>query len=85
MITLTRHLELEFLKKRKKIQLYFWNIVGAEEHTSLPKLKYAIIKEFKNDDDRFVQSQIRLMQTEARVKIESRVKVWIKKPSINLL
>lgn len=37
------------------------------------------------DDDRFVQSQIRLMQTEARVNIESRVKVWIKKPSINLL
>jgi len=84
MITLTRHLELEFLKKRKKIQNYFWDIVGAEEHTSLPKLKHAIIKEFNNDDDRFVQSQIRLMQTEARIKIESRVKVWIRKPSINL-
>ena len=85
MITLTRHLEHEFLKKRKKIQNYFWDIVGAEEHTSLPKLKHAIIKEFKNDDDRFVQSQIKLMQTEVRVKIESKVKVWIKKPSINLL
>ncbi len=85
MIILTRHLELEFLNKRKKIQNYFWDIVGAKEHTSLPKLKHAIIQEFKNDDDRFVQSQIRLMQTEARVKIESRVKVWIKKPSINLL
>jgi len=84
MIKLTRHLELEFLKKRKKIQNHFWDIVGAEEHTSLPKLKHAIIKEFKNDDDRFVQSQIRLMQTEARLKIESRVKVWIKKPSINV-
>ena len=85
MITLTRHLELDFLKKRKKIQNYFWDIVGAKEHTSLPKLKHAIIMEFHNNDDRFVQSQIRLMQTEARVKIESRVKVWIKKPSINLL
>jgi hypothetical protein len=85
MITLVKHVELEFLKKREKIQYYFWNIVGVEEHTSLPKLKHAIVKEFKNDDDRFVQSQIKLMQTEARVKIESRVKVWIKKPSINLL
>jgi hypothetical protein len=85
MIVLTRNLELNFLKKREKIQNYFWEIVGAEEHTSLPKLKHAIIREFKNDDDRFVQSQIRLMQTESRVKIESRVKVWIKKPSINLM
>ena len=76
--------ELDFLKKREKIQNYFWNIVGAEEHTSLPKLKHAIIKEFKNDGDRFVQLQIKLMQTEGSVKIESRVKVWIKKPSINL-
>ena len=85
MIILTRHLKLEFLKKREKIQNYFWDIVGAEEHISLPKLKHSIIKEFKNQDNRFVQAQINLMQTEARVKIESRVKVWIKKPSINLL
>lgn len=83
MITLVKHEELEFLKKREKIQKYFWNIVGADEHTSLPKLKHAIIREFKNDDDRFVQLQIRLMQTEARINIESRVKVWIKKPNIN--
>ena len=82
MITLTRILEHEFLKKREKIQNYFWGIVGAEEHTSLPKLKHAIIKEFKNDNYRFVRSQIRLMQTEARIKIESKVKVWIKRPNI---
>ena len=82
---MTKHLELEFLEKREKIQKYFWDIVGAEEHISLPKLRYAIIKEFKNDNDRFIQLQIRLMQTEARVNIQSRVKVWIKKPSINLL
>ena len=79
-----RKLEIVFLKKRERIQNYFWGIVGSDEHTSLPKLKNAIIREFRNDDDRFVQSQIRLMQTEARVRIESRVKVWIKKPSINL-
>ena len=82
MINFTRRLEHEFLKKRKKIQNYFWDLVGAEEHTSLPKLKHAIIKEFKNDNDRFVQSQIGLMQTEARIKIESKVKVWIKRPSL---
>ncbi|MBK5133614.1 hypothetical protein JJE00_04200 [Candidatus Bathyarchaeota archaeon] len=79
-----RKLEIVFLKKRERIQNYFWGIVGSDEHTSLPKLKNAIIREFRNDDDRFVQSQIKLMQTEARVRIESRVKVWIKKPSINL-
>ena len=79
-----RKLEIVFLKKRERIQNYFWGIVGSDEHTSLPKLKNAMIREFGNDDDRFVQSQIRLMQTEARVRIESRVKVWIKKPSINL-
>jgi len=77
-------LEIVFLKKRELIQNYFWGIIGAEEHTSLPKLKNAIIREFKNCDDGFVQSQINLMQTESRIKMDSRVEVWIKKPSINL-
>jgi len=40
------------------------------------------LKMIKNDNDRFVQSQIVLMQTEARIKIESKVKVWIKRPNI---
>lgn len=70
----------EDLKKREKIQEYFWNEVGSVEHTSLPKLKNAIEREFKCKDDRFVLGQIKLMQTEARVRIESKVKVWIKKP-----
>jgi len=82
LIALVKKSEMEFFKKRERIQKYFWNIVGAEEHTSLPKLKHAIINEFKNDNDRFVQSQIVLMQTEARIKIESKVKVWIKRPNI---
>lgn len=77
---MTKHAEPEDLKKREKIQRHFWNEVGAVEHISLPKLKNAIKREFKCKDDRFIQAQIELMQTEARIKIESRVKVWIKKP-----
>ena len=80
MIELIGHSELETIKKREKIHNYFWNIVGAEEHTLLPKLKHAIRQEFNYKDDRSIQAQIKLMQTEARIKIESRVKVWIKKP-----
>jgi hypothetical protein len=68
------------LKKREKIQEYFWNEVGSVEHTSLPKLKNAIEREFNRKDDRFVLGQIKLMQTEGKIRIESKVKVWIKKP-----
>ena len=68
------------LKKREKIQEYFWNEVGSVEHTSLPKLKNAIEREFNREDDRFVLGQIKLMQTEGKIRIESKVKVWIKKP-----
>jgi hypothetical protein len=77
---MTKVSKREDLKKREKIQQHFWNEVGAVEHISLPKLKNAVEKEFKCKDDRFIQSQIELMQTEARIRIESRVKVWIKKP-----
>jgi hypothetical protein len=67
-------------KKREKVQQYFWNIVGAVEHINLPKLEDAIKKEFNTHDDRFVEVQIKLMQSEARVKVQSNVKVWIKQP-----
>jgi hypothetical protein len=77
---MTKHTELEELKKRERIQNHFWNEVGSVEHISLPKLKNAIKREFKCKDDRFIQAQIELMQTEARIRIESRVKVWIKQP-----
>ena len=77
---MTKDAKLEELKKREKIQNYFWNEVGSVEHTSLPKLKNIIEREFKRKDDRFVSGQIKLMQTEGRVRIESKVKVWIKKP-----
>ena len=70
----------ENLKKREKVQKHFWNEVGAFEHISLPKLKNAVEKEFNCKNDRFIQAQTKMMQTEARIRIESRVKVWIKQP-----
>jgi hypothetical protein len=70
--------DLDAQKKRQNIQAYFWNIVGAVEHISLPKLEDAVKKEFNCSDDRFVQMQIRLMQTESRIRVQSNVKVWIK-------
>jgi hypothetical protein len=69
-------------QKRRNIQVYFWNIVGIVEHISLPKLEDAIKKEFNCNDDRFVQGQIKLMQTESRIRIQSRVKVWINQPLV---
>ena len=75
---MTKHSELEDMKKREKIQKHFWNEVGNVEHISLPMLKSAVRKEFNCKDDRSIQAQIGLMQTEQRIRIESRVKVWIK-------
>jgi hypothetical protein len=80
MIAMTKHSELEDLKKREKMQNHFWNQVGAKEHISLPMLEDAIKKEFNYKDDRSIQSQINLMRTEARIRVESRGKVWIKQP-----
>jgi hypothetical protein len=80
---MNQHSETEALKKREKIQSHFWNQVGSVEHISLPMLEDAIKKEFNYKDDRFIQAQIKLMQTEARIRVESRVKVWIKQPNAN--
>ena len=80
MVVMTKHSEPEDLKKREKIQNFFWNEVGAVEHISLPKLKNAVKKEFSVTDDRLIQAQINLMQTEQRIRIESKVKVWIRQP-----
>jgi hypothetical protein len=79
---MTKDPDIEAQKTREKIQVHFWNAVGAVEHISLPKLVDAIKKEFKCNDDRFVQAQIRLMQSEARIRVQSNVKVWIKQPPI---
>jgi len=80
---MNQHSETEALKKREKIQNHFWNQVGSDEHISLPMLEDAIKKEFNYKDDIFIQAQIKLMQTEARIRVESRVKVWIKQPNAN--
>lgn len=77
---MAKNLDAESQKKRQNIQVHFWNIVGAVEHISLPKLEDAVKKEFNCNDDRFVQAQIRLMQSEARIRVQSNVKVWIKQP-----
>jgi hypothetical protein len=84
MIAVTKPSEPEDLKKREKIQNHFWNEVGSVEHISLPKLKNAVRKEFKYKDDRCIQAQIELMQTEARIRIESKLKVWIKPPRTSI-
>ena len=68
-------------KKREKIQMRFWSIVGEVEHINIPKLEDAVKKEFNTTDDRFVQAQIKLMQTESRIRVQNKVKVWIKQPS----
>jgi len=77
------NLDKEALSKREKIQIKFWNQVGSVEHISLPKLEDAIRKEFNTNNNRIIQAQIRLMQTEAKVKVQNKVKVWIKQPSQN--
>ncbi|MGD0450740.1 MAG: hypothetical protein ABSA79_06765 [Candidatus Bathyarchaeia archaeon] len=74
-------MEKEALRKREKVQKYFWNIVGSADHINLPKLEDALKKEFNTTDDRCIQTQIKLMQTEARIRIQNKVKVWIKQPN----
>jgi len=81
---MTKRSELEDLKKREKIHVRFWNEVGSVEHISLPKLKDAVEKEFGSRNDRAVHAQIDLMQTEQRIRIESRVKVWIRQPNTSI-
>ena len=80
MVMLTKQPEQESLKKRERIQRCFWNEVGTVEHISLPKLRNAVAKEFKCNDGRLIETQIELMQIEARIRIQSKVKVWIKQP-----
>jgi hypothetical protein len=75
-------LDKEALRKRERVQKHFWDIVGSVEHISIPKLEDALKREFNCRDDRFIQDQIKLMQTEARIRVQSNVKVWIKQPSV---
>ncbi|MGO8807196.1 MAG: hypothetical protein ACLQO7_11465 [Candidatus Bathyarchaeia archaeon] len=77
---MTKDSDSEARKKRIKIQMKFWNQVGSAEHINVPKLEDAVRKEFCTTDDRIVQGQVRLMQTEARVRVQDKVKVWINQP-----
>ena len=77
---MTKNSETEGEKKRAKLQKHFWNIVGPYEHISLPMLENAVKKEFKIKEDRSVEKQIRLMRTEGKIRIQTKVKVWIRKP-----
>ncbi len=67
-------------KKRLKVQAHFWTIVGSVEHINIPKLEDALQKEFACYGDRFIEAQIKLMQTEGRIRIQNNGKVWIKQP-----
>jgi hypothetical protein len=77
---MAKALDLEAQRKRLKIQTYFWGIVGSAEHINIPKLEDALRKEFHTTDDRLIQAQINLMQTEGRIRVQDAVKVWIKQP-----
>jgi hypothetical protein len=72
--------QAEAAKKRLKIQQHFWNIVGSIEHINIPKLQDAIRKEFHTQDSRLIDTQIMLMQTEGKIKVQAKNKVWIKQP-----
>jgi len=67
-------------QKRQKIQRHFYGIVGSDEHINIPKLQDAIRKEFHTTDSRIVEAHIRLMQTEGKIRVKEKSKVWIKKP-----
>jgi len=67
-------------KKRLKVQVYFWNIVGSAEHINVPKLEDALRKEFPAADSRTIHVQVELMKSEGRVRVQEKAKVWIKQP-----
>ncbi len=73
----TKSPQMEEQKKRENIQRWFWGIVGSVEHINIPKLEDVIRKEFHCSDYRFVVAQVRLMQTEGRIRVQEKVKVWI--------
>ncbi len=77
---MTKPSGLEDIKKRERIRWHFWEEVGAVEHISLPELENAVRREFNSRDDRLLREQIELMQTESRIRVQSKVKVWIRSP-----
>jgi hypothetical protein len=80
MNSMAKSSDMDAQRKRQKIQTYFWGIVGSAEHINIPKLEDAIRREFHTQDDRLIEAQVRLMQTEGRIRVQDTVKVWIKQP-----
>jgi len=78
---MAKNIDVEVQKRREKLQIDFWNVVGAAEHINIPKLEFAIQKEFHTVDLHVIQAQIELMQTEGRIRIQEKAKVWIKHPT----
>jgi len=72
--------DVEGQKKRENIQRHFWSIVGSAEHVNVPKLEDATKKEFHTNDPRLIHFQISLMQSEGRIRMQEKAKVWIKQP-----
>lgn len=72
--------DAEAQRRREKIQAQFWSQVGSAEHINVPKLEDAVRREFCTVDERFVQSQVRLMQSEGRVRVQEKSKVWVNQP-----
>jgi len=70
--------DLEGQKKRQRVKVYFWKSMGAVERINIPKLEDALRKQFPDAENRFVQSQVALMQTDNKIKVQDNVKVWIK-------
>ena len=68
------------VKKRQRVQVYFYSIVGSVEHINVPKLEDALRKEFHTNDSRLIQVQVALMKSEGRVRVQEKSKVWIKQP-----
>jgi hypothetical protein len=77
---MTKESDSKTRNKRMKIQMRFWSQVGSAEHINIPKLEDAVRKEFCTASDRIVRAQVKLMQTEGRVRVQDKVKVWINQP-----
>jgi hypothetical protein len=77
---MTKSSDAETKKRRENIQRHFWSIVGSAEHINVPKLEDAIRREFRTSDPRFIEAQVGLMQTEGRIRVQEKAKVWIRQP-----
>ncbi len=71
---------LEALRRREKTHRVCWENVDAAGFISLLMLKRAISDEFGDVADRFILTQMKLMQAERRIRIDVKFRVWVKEP-----